>query len=124
MKAHCILVFDPVDAAGTAKLEALAREAALASRGRVLHIMMPTVPSTAEVRQFFGVESAQLPTAVWSDMRHADEENPQGKQLIWPTSRELSATSLIAWEDEGLAAGLGGGAKEPKKNKRRVSNEL
>jgi len=69
-----------------AALEALVREAALATRGEVLHILMPAVKDTLDIRRFFGLdESTPLPTAVFSDMRNSTDDAPQGKQFLLQT---------------------------------------
>ena len=103
VKAHLLVIVEPPGGSGgsggageedptandddaAAALEALVREAALATRGEVLHILMPAVKDTLDIRRFFGLDdSTPLPTAVFSDMRNSTDDAPQGKQFLLQT---------------------------------------
>ena len=83
VKAHLLVIVDPgsgdAEDPTTVALEAMVREAAFVTRGEVLHILMPAVKDTLDIRRFFGLDdSTPLPTAVFSDMRNATDDAPQG----------------------------------------------
>lgn len=122
IQVHMIIVLDPE--ADNEEIEDVASAAALARRGEVLHILMPEHESTEEMREFFGVAGRQLPTAVLSDMRNANDDEPQGLQYLWPEDRELTATALINFEqkffDGELAADGGANLQKKKKKKKRA----
>jgi hypothetical protein len=105
---------------------------ALERRGEVLHILMPAVDGTKDVRDFFGVAKSALPTVVLSDMRAATAESPSGQQQLLPAaSYPLTAASLRQFEADFLAgkfpAGSSSarGAKGAKRQKgKKIASEL
>ena len=66
-------------------------------RGEVLVILMGAVPATKDVRAYFGVAGRALPTAVFSDMRVATDEAPQGFQQAMAKGAAVTAGSLKAF---------------------------
>lgn len=102
VKAHSIVVYDPKDKSRFAALEAWLGEVAEVHRGQVLHILMPATNATAEIREYFGVGQSTLPTVVFSDMRGASEDKPQGTQHMLPKETALGLDTLVAFEKSCL----------------------
>ena len=95
--------------------------------------IQPAVNSTADIRRFFGLDddTTDLPTAVFSDMRSATQETPQGEQFLFGQTSYgfggggLTVENLQRFAREGLdgelgGGGGGGGKKKKKKAKKGV----
>jgi hypothetical protein len=102
VKVHLITVFDPKDEAQFRAIQTQVEEVALKHRGQVLHIMLPAVDETLEMRQFLKVDKHKLPAAVLSDMRNTSEEEPQGKQTVFPRKDKFNVENLIKFEESLL----------------------
>merc|ERR1711988_1058035 len=111
---HVIVIVDPNDDAATEEAENAMRTVALTRRGEALHIIMPAVEETEEIRSYFGVANRALPTAVISDMRDATDEAPQGKQYPADEDMALDAVGLAEFENAFFAGELEGGKKKKK----------
>merc|ERR1712070_77863 len=98
IKVHAVVVVDPD--ADNEDLDALVREAAMEKRGEVLHIFMPAIDETQEIRDFLGVGDKTLPTMVLSDMREATDDEPQGVQYLQPRGMKMDTASIVAFEQD------------------------
>ena len=123
VKVHVIVIIDPADEPGTEAAEAAMKAVAMERRGEALHIIMPAIEETEEIRNFFGVGGRALPTAVISDMRDATEEAPQGKQYPADTDMVFDTAGLAAYEEKFFndELAVGGGSKKKKKSKKKKS---
>lgn len=124
IKVHAIIVVEPED--DNEDLDALVREAAMEKRGEVLHIFMPAIEETQEIRDFLGVGTATLPTMVISDMREATDDEPQGVQYLQPAGMKMDAASIIAFEQDffdGKVLSKDEAKKDSKKKKTKGSKK-
>jgi protein disulfide-isomerase-like protein len=102
VQVHLIVVFDPENEKAFETLKDQVTEVAHKNRGEVLHILLPAVDETQGMREFLKVADRKLPTAVFSDMREATEEEPQGIQSVFPRKENMSVESLLSFEEKGL----------------------
>ena len=103
IQAHCIIIYDPtMDKSSFEDMEQWLKELAMSHRGNILHILMPAVEATAEIREYFGVTQAKLPTVVFSDMRDASNEKPQGTQHLLPKNTAFGPEALAAFDVDCL----------------------
>ena len=120
VQVHSIVVYDPKDQSLFEAMKTWLVDVAKVHRGEVLHILMPANEATAEIREYFGVPKASLPTMVFSDMRSASEEKPQGTQYLFPKGKTLGQETVVAFEKDSLKK-----HDESKKSSKRSSkNEL
>jgi len=125
VQVHMIVIVDPQNV--DPDLEDDLKEVALEQRGEVLHILMPAVEETEEMRKFFGVDDRVLPTALISDMRDVTDENPAGSQYLWDETKSLTARTVSKFEKDFLAGSLTKGKKKKKSKKKKspsASQEL
>mmetsp|Transcript_34941 Transcript_34941/g.71302 ORF Transcript_34941/g.71302 Transcript_34941/m.71302 type:complete len:437 (+) Transcript_34941:80-1390(+) len=111
VRAHLIAIIDPE--ADSSDIIAALTEASRPNRGKVLHIVMPAIEQTKDIRKFFGVEQHNLPTVVFSDMRHATDEAPAGTQTIFNKHTAITGDSLKEFADGQLEKSPG----DQKKNR-------
>merc|ERR1711988_447081 len=119
VKVHVLVIVDPNDEEASEEVETAMRSVALTRRGEALHIIMPAVEETEDIRGFFGVANRALPTAVISDMRDATDEEPQGKQYPVDEDVTLDAVGLAEFENAFFEGELESGKKKKKARKKK-----